>query len=52
MHFDLAKFEKGEKKGEKKDELRLIYRQFLHESGGRRSGGWLMKQGDEERLKI
>lgn len=49
MHFDRAKFEKGEKQGEKKkDELRLIYRQSLHESGGRRSGGWLMKQGDEE----
>ena len=28
MHFDLARFEKGEKKGEKKGELRLIYRQF------------------------
>jgi hypothetical protein len=49
MHFDMAKFEKGEKK---KGELRLIYRQFLHESGGRRSGGRLMKQGDEERLRI
>jgi hypothetical protein len=34
----MAKLEKGEKK---KRELRLIYRKFLHESGGRRSGGWL-----------
>lgn len=48
MHFDLAKLEKGEKKGE----LRLIYRQFLHESGGRRSGGWLMKQGDEDLKRV